>query len=51
SACHLQFHEPIRGKGFRYLLRKHGFEVFLIDEHKTFRYCPVCLKETLRAYK
>ncbi|KAJ2530506.1 hypothetical protein EV175_007293, partial [Coemansia sp. RSA 1933] len=26
-----QFHEPIRGKGMRKMLRQHGFQVYLLD--------------------
>ncbi|KAI9314616.1 hypothetical protein BX666DRAFT_1831073, partial [Dichotomocladium elegans] len=34
SVLMVQFHEAIHGKGFRQLLWKHGFEVYLIDEFK-----------------
>ncbi|KAI9321284.1 hypothetical protein BX666DRAFT_2148455 [Dichotomocladium elegans] len=51
SAPHGRYHEPIRGKGFRVLLRKNGFEVFLIDEYKTSKCCPTCLNESLSTYK
>ncbi|KAI9318992.1 hypothetical protein BX666DRAFT_1854086, partial [Dichotomocladium elegans] len=45
-------YESIRGKGFRGLLRKHGFEAFLIiDEHNTSRHCATCLNQTLSTYK
>ncbi|KAI9319779.1 hypothetical protein BX666DRAFT_1839294, partial [Dichotomocladium elegans] len=50
-APHARYHEPMRGKGFRMLLRKNGFEVFLIDEYKTSRCCPACLNESLSTYK
>jgi len=29
---HMKFHKPIKGKGFRNLLRKRGFDVYLVDE-------------------
>ncbi|KAJ2201495.1 Protein phosphatase PP2A regulatory subunit B [Coemansia sp. RSA 522] len=37
-----RFHEPIRGKGWRRLLKRAGFEVYLIDEHRTSSLCPNC---------
>ncbi|PHZ08815.1 uncharacterized protein RHIMIDRAFT_241324 [Rhizopus microsporus ATCC 52813] len=37
SAPHARYHEPIRGLGFRRLLKKHGLQVYLIDEYKTSR--------------
>ncbi|KAI9315769.1 hypothetical protein BX666DRAFT_2028651 [Dichotomocladium elegans] len=51
SAPHAIYQEPIRGKGFRMLLRKNVFEVFLIDEYKTSKCCPTCLNESLSTYK
>ncbi|KAI9319604.1 hypothetical protein BX666DRAFT_2150619 [Dichotomocladium elegans] len=51
SALHAKYHDPIRGKGFRMLLRKNGFEVFLIDEYKMSKCCPTCLNESLSTYK
>ena len=32
---HHKFKEPVKGKGFRNLLRKAGFSVFLLDEFRT----------------
>ncbi|KAJ2503219.1 hypothetical protein GGH96_000468 [Coemansia sp. RSA 1972] len=37
-----KFHEPIRGKGWRTLLKHAGFDVYLIDEYLTSKTCPVC---------
>ncbi|KAI9318796.1 hypothetical protein BX666DRAFT_1840984, partial [Dichotomocladium elegans] len=51
SAPHTQFHEPSVEKGFRGLLGKHGFEVFLIDERKASRYCRTRLNKILSTYK
>ncbi|ORE03234.1 hypothetical protein BCV72DRAFT_257900 [Rhizopus microsporus var. microsporus] len=34
SAPHARYHEPIRGLGFRRLLKKYGFQAYLIDEYK-----------------
>ncbi|ORE11642.1 hypothetical protein BCV72DRAFT_193162, partial [Rhizopus microsporus var. microsporus] len=36
-APHARYHEPIRGFGFRRLLKKHGFQIYLVDEYKTSR--------------
>ncbi|PIA17319.1 hypothetical protein COEREDRAFT_41255 [Coemansia reversa NRRL 1564] len=38
----VRFHEPIRGKGWRDVLRRHGFTVYLLDEYKTSSLCPAC---------
>ncbi|ORE04121.1 hypothetical protein BCV72DRAFT_180494, partial [Rhizopus microsporus var. microsporus] len=51
SAPHARYHEPIRGLGFRRLLKKHGFQVYLIDEYKTSRCCPTCHNESLRTFR
>ncbi|KAI8058446.1 hypothetical protein BDF22DRAFT_598771, partial [Syncephalis plumigaleata] len=51
SAPHTKYHEPIRGVGFRRLLKRHGFKVFLIDEHKTSKCCPACNNPTLEKFK
>ncbi|KAI8369078.1 hypothetical protein BD560DRAFT_447230 [Blakeslea trispora] len=40
SVPHQRYHEPIRSVGFRRLLRRSGFQVFLIDEFRTSRCCP-----------
>ncbi|KAJ2476201.1 hypothetical protein IWW56_005051 [Coemansia sp. RSA 2131] len=37
-----KFHEPIRGKGWRTLLKRGGFTVYLIDEYLTSKTCPNC---------
>ncbi|KAJ2503665.1 hypothetical protein GGH96_000005 [Coemansia sp. RSA 1972] len=37
-----KFHEPIRGKGWRTLLKRAGFDVYLIDEYLTSQTCPIC---------
>ncbi|KAJ2502573.1 hypothetical protein GGH96_000977 [Coemansia sp. RSA 1972] len=42
SAPTTRFHEPIRGKGWRTLLKRAGFEVYLIDEYLTSKTCPNC---------
>ncbi|KAI8388266.1 uncharacterized protein BYT42DRAFT_611336 [Radiomyces spectabilis] len=42
SASNVKFHEPIRGVGMRRMLKKQGFEVYLLDEFKTSSCCPDC---------
>ncbi|KAJ2499739.1 hypothetical protein GGH96_003250 [Coemansia sp. RSA 1972] len=37
-----KFHEPIHGKGWRTLLKRAGFTVYLIDEYLTSKTCPIC---------
>ncbi|CEG74346.1 hypothetical protein RMATCC62417_09581 [Rhizopus microsporus] len=42
SAANTKFHEPIRGKGVRRMLKKHEFPGYLIDEHKASSLYPKC---------
>ncbi|CAO3658030.1 unnamed protein product [Rhizopus microsporus] len=51
SGLHARYHEPIRGLGFRRLLEKHVFQIFLIDEYKTSRRCPRCHNEILHTFR
>ncbi|KAJ2502615.1 hypothetical protein GGH96_000901 [Coemansia sp. RSA 1972] len=46
-----KFHEPIRGKGWRTLLKCAGFDVYLIDEHLTSKTCPLCEKHISTFHK
>lgn len=39
---HRKFKEPLKGKGFRTLFRKNGFQVFLVDEFRTSCKCSNC---------
>ena len=39
---HRKFKEPIKGKGFRTLLRKAGYDVYLVDEFRTSCRCSAC---------
>jgi len=39
---HMKFKEPVKGKGFRNLFRKAGYEVFLVDEFRTSCKCSDC---------
>ncbi|KAI9272331.1 hypothetical protein EDC94DRAFT_596108 [Helicostylum pulchrum] len=44
----MKFHDPIRGKGMRKMLKKEGFKVYLLDEYKTSSICPSCDNELER---
>ncbi|CEG73135.1 hypothetical protein RMATCC62417_08573 [Rhizopus microsporus] len=46
-----RYHEPIRGHGFRRLLKKHRFQVYHIDEYKTSRCYPTCHNESLHTFR
>ncbi|KAJ2703737.1 hypothetical protein H4R19_005300, partial [Coemansia spiralis] len=48
SAPMQRFHEPVRGKGMRQMMRKRGLTVYLIDEYKTSSYCPACRTSELK---
>jgi hypothetical protein len=39
---HRKFKEPIKGKGFRTLFRKAGYDVYLVDEFRTSCRCSAC---------
>ena len=39
---HCKYKEPLKGKGFRTLFRKSGYEVYLVDEFCTSCRCSVC---------
>ena len=38
----MKYKEPSKGKSFRSLFRKHGYEVLLIDEYRTSKMCCNC---------
>ncbi|KAJ2477044.1 hypothetical protein IWW56_004564 [Coemansia sp. RSA 2131] len=42
SAPMTRFHEPIRSKSWRTLLKRGGFDVYLIKEYLTSKTCPNC---------
>ncbi|KAJ2123312.1 hypothetical protein IW147_002682 [Coemansia sp. RSA 720] len=42
SAPTNRYHEPIRGKSWRTLLKRGGFDVYLIKEYLTSKTCPNC---------
>ncbi|KAI9311409.1 hypothetical protein BX666DRAFT_1063248 [Dichotomocladium elegans] len=50
SAPITRFHEPIRGKGWRDIFKRHGFKVYLIDEYRTSVTCPEC-SDRLETFK
>jgi predicted metal-dependent hydrolase len=39
---HCKFKEPVKGKGFRTLLRKQGYKVYLVNEFRTSCMCSAC---------
>ncbi|ORE04796.1 hypothetical protein BCV72DRAFT_257100 [Rhizopus microsporus var. microsporus] len=41
-AANVKFHEPIRNKGLIQMLKKSGFDLYLINEYKTSSLCPDC---------
>ncbi|KAJ2538011.1 hypothetical protein EV175_006556, partial [Coemansia sp. RSA 1933] len=43
-----KYHAPIKGVGMRRMLRRHRFEMFLINEHNTSSICPACCTEVLQ---
>ncbi|KAJ3225989.1 hypothetical protein HK099_005814, partial [Clydaea vesicula] len=42
---------PTKGKGFREMFKKVGFDVFLCNEFLTSSICPVCKKRSLETFK
>jgi transposase len=42
GSYHLRGKEPCKGKGFRKVLRRRGFKVYLVDEYKTSKTCYAC---------
>ncbi|KAG0769619.1 hypothetical protein G6F16_001976 [Rhizopus arrhizus] len=51
SAPNIRYQEPVRGVGFRRLLKKHEFSVHLIDEFRTSQFCPSCENRSLTTFK
>ncbi len=41
----MKYHEPTKGKGFRKLFRKAGYQVYLVDEYRTSCRCHNCQSE------
>lgn len=42
NTTHKKFNEPVKGKGFRKLLRKYGYNVYLVNEFRTSCRCSHC---------
>lgn len=42
SVPHQRYHEPIQGSGLRKALVALGFELVMLDEFRTSKYCPEC---------
>jgi hypothetical protein len=42
---HGRFLEPVKGKGFRKLFKKAGYQLFLVDEFRTSKMCSKCENE------
>ena len=40
-----KYHEPTKGKGIRKIFRNAGYQIFLVDEHKTSCRCSKCQGE------
>jgi hypothetical protein len=51
SAPNTRYQEPVRGVGFRRLLKKHEFLVYLIDEFRTSQCCPSYENRSLTTFK
>jgi hypothetical protein len=48
---HRKYKEPVKGKGFRQTLRRGGYRVFLVDEHRTSLQCSLCQEENAKCHK
>lgn len=48
---HRKFKEPLKGKGFRMLLRRAGYPVYLVDEFRTSCQCSHCQTEEAKCEK
>jgi hypothetical protein len=44
---HRKYHEPVKGKGFRKLLRRGGYELYLVNEYRTSCRCSWCGKQEI----
>ncbi|KAG1150459.1 hypothetical protein G6F37_002196 [Rhizopus arrhizus] len=51
SAPNTRYQGSMRGVGFRKLLKKHGFLVYLIEEFRTSQCCPSCENQSLTIFK
>jgi len=48
---HRKFKEPVKGKGFRDMFRKYGYQIYLVDEHATSCTCHNCQNRTCSTFK
>jgi hypothetical protein len=48
---HRRFVEPVKGKGFRKLFKKAGYQLFLVDEFRTSKMCSKCEDEGAKCEK
>uniref|UniRef100_A0A7S0YNM6 Cas12f1-like TNB domain-containing protein n=1 Tax=Polytomella parva TaxID=51329 RepID=A0A7S0YNM6_9CHLO len=48
---HRKFKEPTKGKGFRNLLKKKGYQVYLVDEFQTSCQCSSCQDDSAKCEK
>ena len=48
---HRKFKEPVKGKGWRGLLRKAGYQVFLVDEFGTSARCSACKEGVCKTFR
>jgi hypothetical protein len=48
---HRKFKEPVKGKGFRETLRRGGYRVLLVDEHRTSVQCSHCQQDDAKCHK
>jgi hypothetical protein len=42
AAAHMRFKHPVKGKGYRTLFKRAGYNICLVDEFKTSSYCSNC---------
>jgi hypothetical protein len=47
GGVHSRFHAPSKVKGFRDMFKKAGYQVLLVDEHRTSSVCPYCRERRL----
>ncbi len=51
SQGHLRGTEPVKGKHYRELFKKHGYEVYLVDEYRTSKKCHICHHDLVKDFK
>ena len=48
---HMKFQAPCKVKGFRNMFKRAGYDVFLVNEHRTSSICPICLQRSLETFR